>query len=234
MATGTKQAGAHGPSVPIRGSPDGRARRGPAIACGACAGSSVLALAVGRRHAGVARRRRRPAPRRTSARCPVADPGRTAVDDRGRRHRRETRPSPTSRSASRPGSSLDRVDAKAGLDGDADGIDACATGAGRSRRTPASTSRSASPRRPRGRSASRSSSARGRQGRRPHRLPIRPAPSDRVLDQFVYAGVKPPTPDEHVVGALGHDDRGHRAGGVGVIMFAVLRIRWRAAPRDRR
>jgi uncharacterized protein YcnI len=56
--------------------------------------------------------------------------------------------------------------------------------------------------------------------------------SDRVLDQFVYAGVKPPSPPGSggpSAAILG----GIAIVGVGVVMFAVLRIRaWRAGRAD--
>ncbi len=82
-----------------------------------------------------------------------------------------------------------------GLDPDPHRRERPRSGVARSPPTPASTSRSASPRRSRGRSGSRSSSG-PRPGRSsPARPPISTSPQSRVLDQFVYAGVTPPSND---------------------------------------
>lgn len=57
--------------------------------------------------------------------------------------------------------------------------------------------------------------------------------TDRALDQFVYAGVKPPSPPSSSSGPSGAILAGIAIVGVGVVMFAGLRIRaWRAARDD--
>jgi len=53
--------------------------------------------------------------------------------------------------------------------------------------------------------------------------------ADRVLDQFVYAGVRPPSPPSTSSGFSGAVIGGIALVGFGVVMFAVLRIRDRRA-----